>query len=312
MNENANFSAEARQKRLQQRRKQQRFYLLCALAVILVAVAVGVGVSSCQSHGEEPAKSASGESITEPTPTPKPVPEIPPASEQNDLLKIAINAQGTEQKICYLTFDDGPTVEVTPTVLDVLKQYNVKATFFMLGKMIERNPDLAKRVYNEGHLLANHSYSHDYGALYASGDSFMGEVEKTTGLIQSVTGEEEPFKLMRFPGGSHNAGSYAAQKQQYKLLLQEKGYYYADWNCLNGDAEGSSRSAEQLLARVKETSGAQNFVVLMHDAATKKTTADALPAVISYLQEQGYTFKRLDEIKYYGGENEKTDPDVIL
>ena len=314
MNENANFSAEARQKRLRQRRKQQRFYLLCALAVMLVAVVVGVGVSSCQNHGEEPAKSASGERVPEsaPTPTPKPAPEIPPASEQNDLLKIAINAQGTEQKICYLTFDDGPTAEVTPAVLDVLKQYNVKATFFMLGKMIERNPDLAKRVYEEGHLLANHSYSHDYGALYASGDSFLGEVEKTTGLIQGVTGEEQPFKLMRFPGGSHNAGSYAAQKQQYKLLLQEKGYYYVDWNCLNGDAEGSSRTAEQLLARVKETAGAQNIVVLMHDAATKKTTADALPAVISYLKEQGYTFKCLDEIKYYGGENEKTDPDVIL
>ncbi|MEE1013085.1 MAG: polysaccharide deacetylase family protein [Clostridia bacterium] len=312
MNENTNFSAEARKKRLQQQRKQRRFYLLCALAVILVAVVVGVGVSSCQGHGEESAKSVSGERIPEPTPTPRPAPEIPPASEQNDLMKIAINAQGTEQKICYLTFDDGPTTEVTPAVLDVLKQYNVKATFFMLGKMIERNPELAKRVYDEGHLLANHSYSHDYGALYASGDSFLGEIEKTTGLIQGVTGEEQPFKLMRFPGGSHNAGSYAAQKQQYKLLLQEKGYYYADWNCLNGDAEGSSRTAEQLLARVKETSGAQNIVVLMHDAATKKTTADALPAVISYLQEQGYIFKRLDEIKYYGGENAKTDPDVIL
>jgi len=130
-------------------------------------------------------------------------------------------------------------------------------------------------------------------------------------LIREITGEE-PFKLIRFPGGGHNAGTYGAQKQQYKLVLQENGYYFADWNSLNGDAEGQNRSAGELLARIKETSGVKNIVVLMHDAATKKSTPEALPAIIQYLREKGYTFKRLDEVPYYTEDNPPPEPDMIL
>jgi len=305
MNEST-FSAEGREEMLkkQQQRARHRNLLLCILAVLVVAGGIGVGTRLFSSEPEV-ATSA------EPTTPPKPTPAIPPASEENDLLKIATTAEGSEEKICYLTFDDGPTKEVTPAVLDALKAENVPATFFMLGRMIEKNPDIAKRVYEEGHLLANHTYSHQYGELYASGESFLNEVEKTTGLIREITGEE-PFKLIRFPGGGHNAGTYGAQKQQYKLLLQENGYYFADWNSLNGDAEGQNRSAGELLARIKETSGVKNIVVLMHDAATKKSTPEALPAIIQYLREKGYTFKRLDEVPYYTEDNPPPEPDMIL
>lgn len=223
---------------------------------------------------------------------------IPPASEENDLLKIATTVAETDDKICYLTFDDGPTKEVTPKVLEVLRQYNVKATFFMLGKLLDANPDIAKQVYEEGHLLSNHSYNHNYDSLYATAESFMDEINRTTAKIQEITGEE-PFKLMRFPGGSHNAGSYAAQKQEYKKVLRDNGYYYVDWNCLNGDAEAALRSSEALLSRIKETAVGKNIVVLMHDASTKTTTPESLGAVIEYLRSQGYEFKRLDEVEYY-------------
>ena len=290
------------------RRKRFRFLLICIAAVAVVAVTVGFSVSAVKNRNQNKAAVAAG---AEPTATPKPAPQIPSASEQNDLLKIAVDAQGTESKICYLTFDDGPTAAVTPAILDTLKQYQVKATFFMLGKMIEESPDLAKRVYDEGHLLANHSYSHDYKALYATGESFMGEIEKTNGLIQGITGEE-PFKLIRFPGGSYNAGDHAAEKQKYKTLLQEKGYYYADWNALNGDAEGASRSAAQLLEKLKATAAQKNIVVLMHDAAAKKTTAEALPSIIEYLKGQGYEFRRMDEIKYYNTGEEDKPASMIL
>jgi peptidoglycan/xylan/chitin deacetylase (PgdA/CDA1 family) len=118
--------------------------------------------------------------------------------------------------------------------------------------------------------------------------------------------------LIRFPGGGYNAGNYAAEKQLYKLLLQEKGYYFADWNSLNGDAEGGTRSAEQLVARIRQTSGPKNLVILMHDAATKKSTAEALPAIIEYLKGEGYVFRRLDEIKYYGGTNVRPVPDMEM
>ena len=282
------------------------FYPVCILAVALIAVIAVVSINSANPQ-TEPITEAST-----PTTTAKPMPDIPPAAEENNLLTIAIKAQGTEEKCCYLTFDDGPTKEVTPAVLDVLKEKGVHATFFMLGKMIDTNREIARRVYDEGHLLANHSYSHNYKDIYATGESFMAEIDRTQALIQEVTGEE-PFKLIRFPGGGHNAGSFAAEKQQYKLLLQQHGYYYADWNALNGDAEVSGvRPAEQLVQRIRQTSGPKDIVVLMHDAATKRTTPEALPAIIDYLREQGYVFKRLDEVKYYGGENVKTAPDMTL
>lgn len=223
---------------------------------------------------------------------------FPPAEEENDLLKIATSAQGFDSKICYLTFDDGPTKEVTPKVLDVLAQYDVKATFFVLGRMLESNPDIAKRAHDEGHLIANHSYYHQYDELYASAESFIEEIEKNNSLICDITGEE-PFKLFRFPGGGHNAGKYGETKQQYKEVLKEKGYYFADWNCLNGDAEVVLRSPEGLLARTKETAIGKNIIVLMHDAAIKTTTPDALGSIIEYLRSQGYVFKRLDQIEYY-------------
>lgn len=224
---------------------------------------------------------------------------IPPASEQNDLLKIAREAQGSgDQKICYLTFDDGPTKEVTPKVLEVLKKYDVKATFFCLGKMLAANRELAEQEHREGHLLANHSYSHDYKTLYASWESFMDEINKTESIIQEISGNDT-LKLIRFPGGSHNAGDHAAAKQVYKQNLKDAGYYYADWNCLNGDAESALKDVDSLVAKVKATATEYNIVILMHDTATKTTTPQALGQIIEYLKGKGYEFRRLDQIDYY-------------
>ncbi len=229
---------------------------------------------------------------------PQKIYNLPVAAEENNLLKLATDARGTEAKICYLTFDDGPTNNVTPRILDVLKQYNVKATFFVLGSMVDKNPDVLKRAYDEGHLIANHSYSHRYADLYATADSFMEEIKHTHQRITEVTGEE-PFKLIRFPGGSHAESTYGAQKQQYIGVLKENGFYYADWNCLNGDAEAILRSAPELLAKIQQTAYGKNLVVLMHDAKTKTTTPDALGGIIEYLSSKGYEFKRLDEVEYY-------------
>ena len=236
---------------------------------------------------------------------------LPPTSEKNDLLEIVRTKNGLDKKICYITFDDGPTNDITPQVLDVLKKYNVKATFFCLGKMLDANPEIAKREYDEGHLVANHTYYHNYGDLYASADSFMKEVNMTQDKIKEITGEE-PFKLMRFPGGSHNAGSYAAVKQEYKKVLKEKGFYYADWNCLNGDAEATSRSTDELINSVKKTALEDNLIVLMHDASTKTTTPQALGSIIEYLKSKGYEFRRLDEIDYYDTGATDNDNSMIL
>lgn len=222
---------------------------------------------------------------------------IPPASEEINLLQIIADAGQT--KHCYLTFDDGPTKNITPQILDTLRRYNAKATFFQVGSLIDANPDMARRVYEEGHLIANHSHGHNYEKLYASTEAFMTEITKCENSIKSVMDGEEPFRLMRFPGGSYNAGDHASMKQNCKEVLRQNNYYYIDWNCLNGDSEGKTKNASQLLDYLKQTSqGYNNLIVLMHDAAAKQATADALGSIIEYLASQGYTFHRLDDIDY--------------
>lgn len=224
---------------------------------------------------------------------------IPPASEENNLMTI-IDESGTSKR-CYLTFDDGPTTNITPQILDTLRKYNVKATFFQVASLIEANPDMARRVYEEGHLIANHSANHEYDELYASTESFMSEVNECYEVIKSIGDGEEPFKLVRFPGGSFksSADSYSSVKQKCKTSLQDAGFYYCDWNTLNGDAEGKTKNASELLEYLKDYSeGQDNLVVLMHDAAAKQATANYLGSAIEWLISEGYTFHRLDDIEY--------------
>lgn len=229
--------------------------------------------------------------------------DLPPASEMTDLIDVISAARKNGMtKRCYLTFDDGPSSKVTGKVLDVLAKYNAKATFFEVGKNIREHPDVTKRVYDEGHLVANHSYSHDYNALYATEESFSNEMKQCEQAIKDATGQDEIFKLTRFPGGSYNAGDHAAEKQIYKGTLANMGYYYCDWNTLNGDAEGKEKNAAELVDYFKSgaasyVSQGKNVIVLMHDSDVKQPTVDALDDIIEYLRANGYTFHRLDDIE---------------
>ena len=270
-------------------KKRIRFVILLVLILILVAVGVKLIADRKGATPNQPSPSPSAVAA-EPSASPSstPQPEL-----QTDLLKSLENHDGV--KTAYLTFDDGPTKSITPRILDTLRRYNIKATFFQLGTQIEANPDMARRVYDEGHLLANHSYTHDYRKLYAAEDAFISEVNKTDGLITDITGEEDYFRLFRYPGGSYPAGTWGANKQKYKETLKNNGYYYCDWNALNGDAEGGTKTKDQLVERIKTTTkDKEDVVILMHDAAAKKTTAEALSDVIDYLISQGYEFARMD------------------
>ncbi len=201
--------------------------------------------------------------------------------------------QPSKEKVAYLTFDDGPTNNVTPAVLDTLKKYNVKATFFVLGKMVETHPDVLKRTYNEGHFIANHSYSHDYNYLYSTPDNFIADMKKSESTIKKVLGEDINVDYIRFPGG----GFYESRKA-YREAAVKNGYYYVDWNCLNGDAEGGKKTHQQLVDGVIKTSKGKNeIVILMHDSSSKMTTAESLGQVIEYLKSQGYKFDTLNN--YY-------------
>lgn len=194
------------------------------------------------------------------------------------------------KKVAYLTFDDGPTKQMTPKILSILDKYNVKATFFVLGQMVERHPELLREERAKGHSICNHSYSHNYKLLYSSPDNFLKDFAKSTAAIKAALGDYDG-KVIRFPGGS-----YGKKRAPYKKVAKDAGYTYVDWNALNGDAEHLHVPADKLIARIKSSTKNKNHVViLMHDAATKATTVEALPKVIEYLKSQGYEFATLDE-----------------
>lgn len=297
-----------RMRRERRRKKQIRAVFLLVVFLLLILLVI-IGISRCAAKKQsgtvgdaiETSTVTLGSGTTS-VPTPAPAASlvnVPAASSENNLMNIIENSG--EKKHCYLTFDDGPTTNITPQILDVLRRYNVKATFFQIGSLIKTNTAVARRVYEEGHLIANHSDGHNYAKLYVSADTFMNEVNDCYEAIKDVTGEAEPFKLVRFPGGGFRSSddSYSPVKQQCKEAMKDYGFYYCDWNALNGDAEGKSKDADELLEYLIDTAeGQNNVVILMHDAASKQATVDALPSIIEYFIGKGYTFHRLDDITY--------------
>ena len=187
-------------------------------------------------------------------------------------------------KTMYLTFDDGPYVENTARVLDVLKARNIKATFFLVGENVERNPEMAKRIAAEGHTIGIHCYSHDYEAIYQSVDSYVQDFEKAYQVIKETTGVEA--KLFRFPGGSVNAYNKKVCKE-IAAEMTARGFIYYDWNASMEDAV-KDPVPEQLIANAKEsTLGREKVVLLAHDVvyATGMCLDDLLNQLPEYRME---------------------------
>ncbi len=205
------------------------------------------------------------------------------------------NIYHSQEKVVYLTFDDGPSKSVTPLILDLLKQENIKATFFVLGSRAESNPEVLKREYLEGHYIANHGYSHVYGEIYSSPNAVLDEYNKTRDIVREILGTDYDGHLFRFPGGS-NGGKYNSIKAEAKALLNDNNVAYVDWNALSSDAAGA-KTKEAIIQNTIDTVGSKSSVViLMHDAGDKILTYEALPEIISYLREQGYSFKNFYNI----------------
>ena len=200
------------------------------------------------------------------------------------------NIYKSDTKRVFLTFDDGPSSNVTPMVLDTLKAENIKATFFLLGSRVELNPEIVKREFDEGHYLASHGYSHVYSQIYASPQSVLDEYNNCITAIRNAIGipDYNPH-LFRFPGG-YWGGKYASIKTEALTLLNENNIAHIDWNALTSDAAGA-KTTEEFIAELDKTVPKHNsVVVLMHDAGGKKATAEALPTIISYFRNQGFEF----------------------
>jgi len=204
------------------------------------------------------------------------------------------------KKVVYLTFDDGPSETVTPQILDILKSENVHATFFLIGRYVDKNDaskDLVRREIAEGNAIGIHSYSHDYNYLYPNGKinltNCMSDFEKTDQALKNVLGQDFSTRAIRFPGGLVTWGKKDPQGADAIVkAIHEKDWHQIDWNTLSGDAEGGHKDAAQLTQEAIQTIGKREKVVmLMHDTYGKEETAKALPGVIEYLKQQGYEFK---------------------
>lgn len=188
----------------------------------------------------------------------------------------------TQRKI-YLTFDDGPSAN-TDAILDILKEYEIQATFFVVGKTDEQSVAAYRRIVEEGHTIAMHSYSHQYHEIYESKEAFVSDLTKLQEYIYEVTGVWP--RIYRFPGGSSNTVSQT-DMQELIGYLTDMGITYFDWNVASGDAVSRTLPAsvivENCLAGIKKQ---KESVILLHDASNKNTTVEALPEIIETIREQ--------------------------
>ena len=196
-------------------------------------------------------------------------------------------------KVIYLTFDDGPS-NITPKILDILEQENVKATFFVTGHH-ENYVYLIKREFEEGHAIGAHSYSHKY-EIYTSQETFFKDLERLQKVIEKYTGSRT--RLIRFPGGSSNDmfSRYNEDPNFMRKLCKEvrrRGYQYIDWNLSSKDSRNSYVPASTIVTMACRDTN-HDICLLLHDTFGKESTVKALPSIIQYYKEKGYRFGTLD------------------
>lgn len=194
-------------------------------------------------------------------------------------------------KVIYLTFDDGPSYTVTSSILNILKEENVKATFFVLNHNDSLN-HLIKREYEEGHTIALHGFTHNYSYIYESETNFLEDLKQISNKVEAITGEKS--KIIRFPGGSSNTVSKFNLGIMTRLtkLVENLGYHYFDWNVSSGDASGYT-TKEKVYQSVISGLNENENIVLMHDFENNYATLNALRDIIHYGKEHGYRFSNI-------------------
>ncbi|WP_169713520.1 polysaccharide deacetylase family protein [Paludifilum halophilum] len=195
---------------------------------------------------------------------------------------VIYNGSRKTKKIA-LTFDDGPDKQYTGQILDILKREKVSATFFVIGRMARKHPDMLKRIVQEGHVLANHSWSHRYFPKLPM-NQVEREIEKTNRVVKKVTGKE--MTLIRPPYGAADG---------VRKKIHDKGFMIVNWDVDTRDWR-SGRTAEAVVKSVKKHA-APGSIILLHSAGgSRDHTVQALPEVIAYLKKQGYSLVTVDDL----------------
>ena len=196
-----------------------------------------------------------------------------------------------KDRIAYLTFDDGPSRQ-TQAVLDILAQYQIKASFFVVsGNMTESGKEALQRAAAEGHVIGMHSDTHEYKKIYASVEALLKDYEKVFTMIRETTGVTPT--IYRFPGGSYNSiGRSCIQKAIPEM--ERRGFVYFDWNVTAEDAVGTPTASSIKKNIFENLEQVVQPVILMHDGASNRLTVEVLPEIIEELIQRGYSFDTLD------------------
>ncbi len=313
---------------------------LCLSVVLLWGLA---GCSFSQKDQMEPGSAVQTDTgSADPTteaiqPEPEPEPELPASQQENDqhaavmddpdapayakaypgMYSDAVREPNVlhEEKVCYLTFDDGPSSTNTPGILDVLKQENVKATFFVVTSQInEETQPILQRIVDEGHTLCIHANQHEYGRLYASTEAYLADFAEAYDKIYALTGYR--VQGFRFPGGSNGQVNSSGCYREIVAEMTRRGFEYYDWNAYDHDAEGGNYSVEQMVQlAVHEVSisSRNDTIMLLHDTYGKEKTVQALPSIIRQLKAAGIQLLPIDNttrpVHFYV--NESTPPEYV-
>lgn len=230
-----------------------------------------------------------------------PVPDtgfVSPAPEAAPASSLPQEEPVPEKWVC-LTFDDGPS-KTTPAVLAALDAAGVHGTFFVVATGYnEKYLPLLTQAAAAGHQIALHSASHEYSDIYRSSAAYWKDIALLKERIAPYV-DAENIRYLRFPGGSTNTVSrrYGGKglMQQLKTEVEQRGWQWVDWNVCAEDAVGGHPSADTIYRNVVRETGEQTHcVVLMHDSATTRTTAEALPDIIRWYTDNGYTFLTVAE-----------------
>lgn len=205
-----------------------------------------------------------------------------------------------ERKLIYLTFDDGPG-KYTDMVLEILDEYDVTATFFMVGRFMRNNPDKVRVVNDSENLIGCHSMTHDYRAIYKDTASITSDIEEWEGMLFEITGEEVTERLYRFPGGSTCSAIEADTFPELYEAVRELGYRSFDWTCANNDLWLGDKSDEESMEEYMRKSlikslklGGEPKILLLHESV--EGTVEMLPWIIEYIRGEGYEFAPLTEL----------------
>ena len=215
-------------------------------------------------------------------------------SVRNQELESIVSQSGIKEKldenekVVFLTFDDGPS-NLTPEFLKVLNSYGVHATFFVTYQ--PQHEAIYKQIIENGNAIQIHTATHDYDSVYQSVDAYLADFNQAYEYVCNVTGKRPNY--FRLPGGSTNSYGKSIVRDIARTM-KERGFDFVDWNVSVGDGSAAATKDSMVQKITAESEGKNHVVMLAHDSGAKSETLAALPQIIEYYKNNGYSFKVID------------------